>query len=219
MEDLGLDVGTSINLELDLPPDHPRCDVSLIGYSRGNSLLVSLPERPALIGHLRPGLGCVVRYLHGTRIAGFKSELLHMASLPYRYLHLRYPDSVDRVTVRQAERVKTHLPCKVLCDDGGSVAAAIMDLSATGALVLCQRPIGELGAVVDVAVEIRFAGVQQALQLSAVVRNVGRRIGDTSGTGGYYGLEFVNIANEQQIYINGHIYETILARRGSVDRG
>lgn len=213
MEDLSLDVGTTLNLELIAPPANPRGDVELIGYRRGHSLMVTMPDKHTA-SYLYQGCECVVRLFHGTRAAGFRSSVLHLATYPYRYLHLRYPQSVDQVQVRRAERVKTHLPAKLVPAGGAAtVAAAVMDLSVTGALVLAHKPAGAVGDLVRLEFTVNFSGAEHALNIDAVIRNIGRRISDEADAGGYFGLEFTDPSNEQKIILNGFVY-ACLARRG-----
>lgn len=215
MDDLGLSVGTPISLELLAVTPHQRCEVPLIGYRRRHSILVAAPERPGLANAMFPGAECVIRYLQGTNVAGFRTEIVQVCNVPYRYLHLRYPASVDRVTVRRAERVKTHIATKVRrLGDEHPVAAAIMDISQLGVLLLAQKEVGDVGEVVKLEFPVRFSGKSRQLNLSGVVRNTGYRIGREADAGGYYGVEFVDVDQEDQLFLNGFVYELLVGQRG-----
>ena len=214
MEELELDVGATVNVELMAGIPRLRADLSLIGFRRGQSLLVTLSDKGGFAAGVYPGLECVIRYLDGTRVVGFRSSILHVSAYPYRYMHLRYPDSVDRVTVRRAERVRTHLPATVHRGRAKeTIATAVMDLSTGGALLLAHKEIGGVGDTLQLEFACNFSGVERRLRVGAVIRNQGRRIADDDDAGGYFGVEFYEVDADAQMFLNGYVYELIATRR------
>ena len=77
-----------------------------------------------------------MRCLDGRSISGFNSTVIELCSSPYPHFHLSYPSVLDRVEVRQSERVAVAIPVTVHTATGGSVAAEMRDLSASGALLI-----------------------------------------------------------------------------------
>ena len=58
---------------------------------------------------IREGQPFVARVMIGNRIVGFATTVLRSCAVPYRYLHLSYPDEMEQITVHKAQRVRVKL--------------------------------------------------------------------------------------------------------------
>src|SRR5690606_18699194 len=124
---LNLVVGSTLQLELPGRGGDPA-SVTLIGYLAGRSLLVSLPPDAAA-----PTTGdpCIVRFVAGDQPYAFDSRVLCIASQPFSYLHLAYPEGVQHGSARRSQRVQVNdmVMMLVMEEAGRKLSVALADIS------------------------------------------------------------------------------------------
>ena len=118
---LRLAIGTPLNLQVLADAGSTRLDADVLGMLEGASIIAHLLAP----GPLQVGDKLSVRCLEGRSVSGFRSTVLEIYSSPYPHFHLSYPSKLERVEVRQSERVAVAIPVTVHTADGASVAAEV----------------------------------------------------------------------------------------------
>lgn len=153
--------GTKISLET---AGGNRVNVSLLGIvANAYVVLRELPVRSGLMDFsLRYGEQVVLRFLHEGTATGFRSYVLNMVREPERLLFVAYPVEVQRLPLRQADRVKCTLPAQIALN-GELFVGILADMSETGCqYVLRNSDLAELDEGVDlieVEVDISAPGM------------------------------------------------------------
>ena len=129
MEDLHIHIGTVLNMQLLVGKIKRRHDVQVIGYLKGESFLVTMPRESGALVKIFPHDEYIVRYFKGKNIIAFKTKILHVATVPYYHLHLEFPTKLEKVKIRQAERINISIPAQALVM-GQKYWSVIRDLSA-----------------------------------------------------------------------------------------
>lgn len=214
--ELALGVGGVLNLQLSHRHNGQRWNARLIGFLEGESVLVTTPRNGGAPVPFYMDDELTVRYLAGREIHGFTTWIQKVATQPYPYLHLAFPKAIERVTIRQEERVPMDLPAKYQCLKQRDVAGDghLLDLSAAGALLKAPNGLGEVGDELELQFDVSFAGSQTHIEVGAIIRNIKADEGrDADDEVKLYGLQFRDLSDQSRLFIKGFVYERIIEHR------
>jgi len=196
-----ISLGTEVQLEFEGIEDRYRSRV--VGVEPEEFIILRKPAAlsPVLFRRsLTPGAGITVRYFFGGSVWGFRTRLLQKVTGLVQLILVRYPKQIENYDLRQAERVETHIPCRISQDEA-SVEGVVNDLSETGACVMYRSEV-EVGRIpgCEVKLEIPILGTATPALIGAVVRKV-------QETGGRctLGLQFIEGQEEAQTAIRNYL--------------
>lgn len=215
--DLKLQIGEPIQLQPRDGEDGRRLQVKVIGYLPGHSLLVTTPRVKDKVMIIREGQPFVVRLMAGNRIVGFASTVLRSCARPYPYLHLSFPEEMQQIVVRKAQRVRVKLFASLKNENPEYKtekprSATVVDISTTGALVTSAEQLGEVDDELVLTCVFKIGGSDKLLSIPATLRNVhvGNSEGDMAEGNFYHGLEFDLKDQEAFFALHGFVYEQIV---------
>jgi c-di-GMP-binding flagellar brake protein YcgR len=210
---LGLQIGTAMSIETVSPGR--KCNVRLIGFVEGKSILVSSPTRDGKDVLLEKDNPMVVRLLEGKQICAFETKVLYRSVHPYVYYHLAWPEQVAARQIRDSERIDTEFA--VMIDNEFDVVgdwpkpALLNNLSKSGARILATSALGSAGHEVVIKCTLTMSEVRKDLALTAIIRNVSELSRqDASGrtlTYHVYGVQFLNVDGDTRLALANYIYE------------
>ncbi len=122
---------------------------------------------------LEEGEICVVRGFTGQYEFSFLSKVLQTFEKPFAYALLAYPTQVDARMVRQSMRTKTSWPTRVKLPaapgiaDGETWDVTLLDLSLQGAMIEAPSPLGTIGDVIGVQMNVQVDDAPAILNVSA----------------------------------------------------
>lgn len=222
---LGLEVGDSLQLQFVNDSSGNRYYVKVIGCHPGRSILVSTPQTGGRIMLVRQDQGVVVRLMVGNDVVGFNSSVLRSCARPYPYLHLAYPRELQTSSVRKALRVSMETVVSMRKLSQGdqpnrlipAFAGRTRDISTTGALVVADNGLGNVGDRLMMAMRVSVAGFAEEIQLRSSIRNrtVLAARGGEAGT--LFGVEFDTPPRREAILLHGHVYQTVLQHMGKMN--
>ena len=205
--------GERIQLQDPSNKNNDRIFVKLIGYREDKSILVTMPRAEGDLIRVVKGQVFIVRLFSVQTVYAFNVTVLEGKVSPYAYMHLSYPESVESVVVRNAQRVNVELIVSVQHSDpdkatGESVSAKLTDISTGGAKLSTFEPIGELSEDISLSAKLSVGGVEPYLQILATIRRVD--IEDEDGKQVYsYGLEFRFVEENDRLALHGFVYEQL----------
>lgn len=214
--DLKIQVGELLQLQHRDGADSRRLHVKLIGYLPGVSLLVTTPTVADKVMIIREGLPFVVRVMVGNRIVGFTTTVMRSCSRPFPYLHLSYPEEMEQITVRKAQRVRVKLFASLKNSNPDfqpekPQSGTIVDLSTSGALMVAAEQLGDLDDQVSISCAIKVADIEKLVSLPAIIRNVHVDRSEEHGEHSYYhGLELKLTEQQDTVALHGFVYEQIV---------
>jgi len=215
--DLKVQVGETIQLQPRGSDDGKRLHGKIIGYLPGASLLVTTPRIKDKVVIIREGQPFVVRMMMGNRIVGFTSTVLRSCASPYPYLHLSFPDEMEQIVVRKAQRVSVKLFASLKNDNPDfhfekPHSASIIDISTSGAMLVASEPLGAVDDKVVLTCVLKFAGTEKMLSIPSILRNVHiEKASEAAQDESYYhGLEFKVKEQQDVITLHGFVYENIV---------
>ena len=184
---------------------------NLIGYIKGQSILVTTPVTGGQRIAMTEGERLELRMLTGSNIYIFQSEILRVCVSPAHYLHLRYPERVQMQKLRNASRTRVRIAAKLTDAQGELEVAQIIDLSPDGAQVLVPKTVGEKGQQVRLSFQATVDELSAALTVNGVIQHVRPAApGHESGTGMLeYGIAFADVSDENRLWLKCLVYRHI----------
>lgn len=192
-----------------------RLQVKVIGYLMGRSLIVTTPQVDGRVLMMREGQPFVVRILAGNRVVGFSTSVLKATAVPYPHMHLSYPEEMEQIVVRKAQRVKVRLFASVKNANPAMgfdkpQPGLLRDLSTAGGLVTASRSLGEVGDEITVSFAFKLGGVEKLVTIQSVLRNVHHEPSGEHEEHYQHGIEFQKMDDQDTLALHGFVYEQIV---------
>ena len=167
----------------------PKQESQYFGVIAGQGVMVRPIGETTPRSLLSPGDICMVRGFSGRYEYSFLSEVLHIAQEPCTYAVLSHPPYVEARTVRQSLRAKAAWPTRV--KPAGAArwnVVDMVDIGTGGAMVQSESLTVQVGALVDVQLELMVEHQALTLQLQAMVKHSSP---SPLGKARFFGLEFM----------------------------
>jgi len=154
---------------------------------------------------LEEGEVCVVRGFTGQYEFSFLSKVLQTFEKPFAYALLAYPAQVDARTVRQSMRTKTCWPTRVkLPESSGGAQGAILDvtlldLSLQGAMIEASSPLGTIGDVIGIQMNVQVDETPAILNVSARICHNNK---SSSSQAHFIGLAFKDVTQQDKLLLH-----------------
>ena len=216
-EELKLTYGYPLQLQTTNAAGQPeRYSCRLIGCLPGRSILISVPKASGRLMRFRTGQKVVVRFMADNGIGVFISLVDVQTTDPYPILHISYPDNVTFKGIRSATRVPVGLTAHLrnhTHPERAAVSGQIADMSITGARLDMDANVGELGDFLELEVQVDINGIRRQLQLVGIIRSRvdGGSTEEQEALGMQsYGLEFVELSEEQRLVLYAFVFGQIV---------
>jgi c-di-GMP-binding flagellar brake protein YcgR len=212
-------IGDVLQLQYAPPSENQdRYAVKLIGFLPGQSLVISTPRKQGKAILVREGQAFTVRLLQGSNVFGFVAKVLNIYSRPYPHLHLAYPEDVESAVVRNAPRVPANLSAMIhntseKSDELRNIQALVVDLSSTGARLLCQERLGAVGDMLQISLILEVCGGEDRLQVLGAIRSI-RESDGIDGVSHNHGIQFAGLHRFQQLLLCSYVLGRIVKERG-----
>jgi len=214
--EIKLDIGESIQLQDPDDRGSERIFVKLMGYRKGKSILVTTPLVDGKEISVFKGQKFIVRLFAVKTVYAFNVVVVESKRTPYPYVHLSYPQKVESVVVRAAQRVNIEILAAVKNEDpdkhkGDPIAAKLSDLSTGGAKLVSSESVGETGDNISLAVKLKVGGIEQYIQILATIRRaeIEKSEGKNAEEQYVYGLEFCFVDEKERLVLHGFVYEKL----------
>lgn len=198
-ETLRLYPGAIMQIQSSAGGSQARHGVKFIGFIEGNSILVTLPFQDGTGLWMQVMQSFVVRGFNGKYAYAFTAQVIRAHTNPFPYVHFSWPRSVECRLVRQSLRVAVSFPANVSRSDNTSVAANLLDLSVSGAMLDSSETLGALGGQVQIGFAVDFAGNAINLNIFATILNVHQK---EDGTSFQTGLGFKGISQNDGLILH-----------------
>ena len=220
--DLRLQAEDKLLLEPPSSLTKERFFIKVIGYLKGSSIIITTPiAENGLRIALHENEKVVIRSFSGKNAFAFVSRIIGINSLPFEYLHLSIPETIQGVKVRKVTRIKTNIIATVTNDKfaGNPISAVISDICEEGALIESKQLLGVEGDVIQLAFRIRLHNVIAFPVLKAVIRSTirGEDTNDSIRSGFiHHGIKFQDIQPDDHIALQSMIYQQMIENPQSI---
>lgn len=185
----------------------------LIGYIKGQSILITMPVEEGQRVILSDGEKMEVRMVTGSNIYIFQSTILRVCISPSHYLHLTYPTSIRAQKLRHSPWARVDLNTSVTNAQGVQELARIVNLSQGGAQLHIPGMLGKENDSLRITFRASVDGLETTLALDASIQHV--RPAKSGQNWGQqfmeYGVEFRNLSTPDALWLSSLVYQRIAA--------
>ncbi len=216
LEDVKLMIGDTLQLQPQNDEARSRFYVKLIGYTVGQSVLVTTPVVDGRVCLMREGHSFVVRCFSGKNAYAFQTVILKVVNSPFPHLLLGYPREVRGIVVRKGSRVGTSIlgAAQVLSGERANTPAAVQirNLSVGGALLSSHAPLGKKGDTLLLKFRLNIDDMEANPQMEAVIRNVTTEPETENGEEPdvLHGVEFQSMPQVDRMILTAFVYKHML---------
>ena len=126
---LAIALGSDLTMQIDGMEE--KFKAILVGIESPNYLMVRMQIPSKFRSQIDTGTTFIVRYLHLGNVYGFRTKSIDSIDKPYRITFLSYPESVESLNIRKAQRVTCHIPA-TLDLDKLQLKGLVLDISKYG---------------------------------------------------------------------------------------
>lgn len=175
LNDLHLAPGIALQLQVQHQEDE-RLASRVIGYLTGKSILVTTPKVAGSFMPARVGWPVTVRYFAHNNIYAFSTQICHICTYPFPYLHLSYPADVAIEKVRSALRAPCDLMATVITNlgeaDEARLPAHILDISTSGMRLEMMPNALQVGQPIHIEMELQIDEHRYAMAPAGTIRSM-----------------------------------------------
>ncbi|WP_028449855.1 flagellar brake protein [Chitinibacter tainanensis] len=199
--------GSTLHVQSLGDPLKPKAAVKLIGWQDKAGVLISTLSNDGAILPFREGETLQLKTIAGKDVVSFKGTVEKVCFSPFPYLHLSWPDKLDIHQLRNSLRVNSNLIVSVNRTQQAGVAARVINLSATGAMLEGAQLQLEAGEAIQIGLRLHAAGEDHTLSISATVRNCHI---DPPAVTMQYGVEFAPLGVAERLVVEHFIFHALL---------
>jgi c-di-GMP-binding flagellar brake protein YcgR len=215
--DMRLAVGTRLQVELFEGGEAKHYYSSLLGYARGEYLIVKIPFHAGLSVPLQEGEQLGIRLLSGVHAFAFSSTVQRVFLAPLYYMHLTFPESIAGTVVREAPRVDITVETRITTArtrPDRPLAARILNLSSSGALIECESAVGLKGEKIQMvfAFPEHTAGPDVTISTEAILQNLRHSRASEAGVARLFscGVRFSELSERNKRLIENLVFRTAM---------
>lgn len=179
---------------------------TLFGYVENRALIVSMPVSNNIAGEpFIEGDQILARLFSGQCVFSFSVFVEKIIKLPFKYLHLSFPERISGQVIRKSRRIKCNIPASV---SEASTPATITNISVTGAEIYASSSLGALGEKIILSFTITILDKDIALSVQSIIRSV-KETKKNDADIFYFGIEFTALKTDQVIELHSLICQEI----------
>jgi len=210
LEQVKLNIGDNLQLQLKGDTHGDRYAVTLIGYLAGEGVIVSTPVKDGRVMMFREGQAFVVRMFSGKSAFAFTAEISKITNSPYPHIHLAWPKEVRGLVVRSSSRAKTNIICHASSPGNEKGYACVArDISIGGALIAAKDKIAGTGDKLILKMRVNVGDEEHMLIIDCEVRSINTSRLDGEGNV-LHGLSFTRIEAQDKLVITAMLYQNMM---------
>lgn len=216
LDQIKLNIGDSIQLQFQSDLEQSRSVVTLVGYLKGQSVIVTTPIINGTMMLVREGQDFVIRLFSGKSAYAFTTMAKRVTNTPYPHIHLAYPKEVRGLVVRGSSRGRINIICHATVEGGRGYACVARDISIGGALIAASEKIGEVGNQITLKFRVKVKDAEHTLALNCKIRSVNAsRPTVDEKPAMLHGLSFEEVTSQDTLVISTLLYQNMISAQES----
>jgi len=206
-----LEIGSILQLEPENSDSENGIQVSLIGYSPNQSLIVApLSDQNS---NIKEGMCYTAHSADGGASNGFLTKILSISTKPYLHFHLQYPESMKGGLLRRTQRLDTDTPAVVLSIHDGShlLSVQMVDISMLGACLVATESLGRVGD--RFSIDLQVSECHGEITFPFVIRYISQSANENGELIYQHGVEFSELDEHTISFISRFIHDSVTAQR------
>ncbi|MBI5918402.1 MAG: flagellar brake protein [Nitrosomonadales bacterium] len=212
LDQIKLHIGDMMQLQIQSEHDGSRHYVTLVGYLKGQGVIVTTPQEDGKVMMVREGQAFVVRFFSGKNAYAFSAIAKRVTNVPFPHLHLTYPKEVRGMVVRRSSRARVNIIGSVSSPAGKKIACAVRDISAGGASIATKEAVGALGEHLVLSLLVKVSDeAEHVLNLEGQIRSVHEGLQpDEKTKATFHGVSFENLSAQDSLVLTALLYNSML---------
>ncbi|WP_051937835.1 flagellar brake protein [Ferriphaselus sp. R-1] len=210
LEQVRLHIGDMVQLQFQAATGDTRHYVTLIGYLKGGSVIVSTPVEAGKVMLVREGVPVVVRFFGGKNAYAFSAEIRRVTNVPFPHLHLSFPKEVRGMVVRSSSRTSVSLIGSAVDATGKRYACQVRDISMGGALLVAKEQMAGIDEYLGLGLRVKVNGHDYILEIECQLRSChadARAEADPSSQ--MHGVRFTSLSAEDTLVLTALLYNSL----------
>jgi c-di-GMP-binding flagellar brake protein YcgR len=183
----------------------------LVGYIWDISVLATIPMDRFQHVAMTEGERVEVRMLTGRDIYVFRSQIIRTSLLPSPYMHLSFPEKVQRQHLRKAPWARINLIVTIERPNQEKCSGFVTNISDAGTQLNAPSMLGEEGQTLRLLFHVEIDGLKKDLSLQAVIRHTRELVLNrkTDPKLIEHGVEFVDPDEDAVLWLKCLVYQRI----------
>lgn len=208
-ESLKLLPGTRLDIKSD-KHSYLKGMSEFIGYHNQKTIIFSTPVLDGSSVACKVGNEIIVRFFvnHLNCVCAFRCEILHVSAVPFAYIYVSIPKTMEIGEVRKSVRAKVELECKVyrLENEKELVDCTIKNLSVDGAKMESLSMLAKEGEDVALQVTLNVLDAENLIRIKAKVCSIKLEQGHIHT----YGLQFLEDNYGKKLLIYAYVLSHLI---------
>lgn len=214
-EEMSAGIGDPLLLQVMASYGDERCKVRLIGFVPGKTVIIEAPAGAGNFVALREGQEVIARSFSGKLAYGFSTTVSKVCNSPIAYLHLAYPDFVQKAPVRESTRIAFSIIGTAARLEGDAessrFAVLLVDFSTTGAAFTAPAGSAEKGSSLRISFKVKIQDIEVLPVVECIVRSNAAVEGDAGGKH-RYGVQFKDLKTQELLVLQSMVYQKMLEK-------
>jgi hypothetical protein len=203
-EKLAIALGSELNMQVDGMEE--KFKSILIGIEAPVYLMVRMQIPTRFRTQIDKGTVFVVKYLYLGDVYGFKTKSLGSVEKPYKITFLSYPETVESLNIRRAQRVSCFIPATVEINKR-HIRGLVMEISRSGTRFKISTDtdiINEVSINDPLKISFPLLGYEGIHTFKGIIKSV-----NTDSVGISFGIQFEEIKPSVEGMIDGYVRDVL----------
>jgi hypothetical protein len=203
-EKLVIALGSELNMQVDGMEE--KFKSILVGIEAPVYLMVRMQIPTRFRSQIDKGTVFVVRYLYLGNVYGFKTKSIGSVEKPYKITFLSYPETVESLNIRRAQRVSCFIPATVEINKK-QIRGLVMEISRSGTRfkISTNTDIINETAINDLLkISFPLLGFEGIHTFKGIIKSI-----NTDSEGISFGIQFEDIKPSVEGMIDGYVRDVL----------
>jgi c-di-GMP-binding flagellar brake protein YcgR len=178
----------------------------LVGIESPVYLMVRMQIPTRFRNQIDKGTIFIVRYVYLGNVYGFKTKTIGTVDKPYKITFLSYPETVESLNIRKAQRVSCFIPATIGINKR-QFRGLVMEISRSGTRFrISSSPdlIREVTINDPISISFPLLGFEGIQNFKGIIKSV-----NSDSEGLYFGIQFEDIKPGVENMIDGYVKDVL----------
>ena len=203
------DLNDVLHIHVETPSPGKVFTVGIQGVIPEIAIITACPPELLALGASALPLRVTVQGFSGRVAFVFTTQIESVRDLPAPHIFIAYPAQINAVRVRETLRAPVDIYVAVEGASAEPRAARLADISARGARIVAETPIGIVGDTVTLSFKVITHQHEVLMRLQGSIQSV--YVQSPGGVAQYsYGVRFLKLAYSQSLVLTSLVYQQLL---------
>ena len=213
-EALNLAYGYTVQVYASADQQSQRLSCQVVGCIPEKSIMITLPKSNEdqfmsdSSSRLCTGENLTVRFITGSGIVSFSTQVQAVVASPFPMIYLNYPKILTFKNIRRDERVESSLPICVGFPSTKETSGCFLNVSTSGARIRLPKGLGTVGEPISITAKFEVKDIARDVSVAAQIHSKTESESDKpDAVPEYiYGVEFTESDEDKLLALYGYVY-------------